>query len=294
MRRLTLTLAVAAAVTLAATRAADPTPPAGELGVYFGWSAGELARLQLLADPCPAPDAPVSLGLGGNPLAAANAALGLPVAASALFLTGPAAPLASAHSVAFTCRAGGAGAYPIGEAALVELPAQHLPTPTLVARAADPADGLAARLLMLNGDREVVLEAIEYAPSAWETGAVLAAAGSRAQIGLLERVLRGESAVPAAAAPPAPSPWDAGYFAPDDPRALRPRRAEALDLRLGPGEAALILIEQTSLARSLFARTAVLYPVVTLYEPATGARQRLGFDAPVVGVTRSWLSRSGG
>lgn len=295
MRRLAVTLAVALTVTFAVVRAAEQ-PRAGTPGVYFGWLAGDRARLQLLADPCPAPDATISLTLGENRLELGNARLGVPMQLNVAHLAeGASAPVTLARSARFACRDGDAGVYPIGAAALVALPAPPTGSPALVVRAGDPTGEVAARLLVLNGGSSVVLESIHYAPRGWARGTVRAAGGSRAQIDHLERAL-GPSVDPAGAVTitEKPSAWDAAHLDPADPRALRPRRAEALGLELGPGEAALILLDQSSLARSPRQRPVVLYPVVTFYEPATGVRTRLGSETPLVGVTRSWLGRSGG
>lgn len=296
-----LVTALAALLTTAG-RGPAPLQPAPPHGIYFGWASAVGGRLQLLGHPCPAPDAArwISAPLSADAslgLRQANADLGLPLDAGAMLLDDVSSVRAAVgrarwDSVAYACRAGGLGRRAIGAAELVEVGAETTSL-TLVARAADPTSPLAGRLLVINGGAgEVVVERLEYAPGRFATGRVRAAAGSRAQIAALEASLAPVAS--AAEGPAPPSPWDAGYLAPADERALQVRSAEDLDLSLGPGEVALLLVEAASLRRTLTARPVVLYPVVTVADAKTGNRYGAGFATPLVGRSRSWLGRLGG
>lgn len=297
---LLVALLVALAVTMAASRPADGRwPPSG---VYFGWASASDLRLQLLGHTCPAPDGArwlaAELPAGGSlGLRQVNADLGLPLEAAAMLIDDPGN---SGHgtgptrfgSLSYACRSGSSGRVSIGSAELTNVPGVASAL-TLVTRAADPYDRLVGRLLVSNsGSNALVLEAVEYAPRELATLTVRAAAGSRAQVMAIESGVA--PLVDGAQLPPPPSRWDAGHLPPTDPRSLRPRSADDLDLRLDPGETALILVEASSLRRTATPRRLILYPVVTVREVVSGARHSAGFTAPLVGTSRSWLGRWGG
>lgn len=268
-------------------------------GIYFGWTTAVDMRFQVMGHACPAPDSARQVtaelqGGGRVELELANADLGLPIEAAAM-LGAHALNVEGAQSISsltYFCRSGAEGSVGIGKATLtpVDTTPQQV---TLIVRSADPGSILAGRLLVINGGAgPVVLEAIAYAPAEFMTGTLRAASGSR------EQILAVESAVAPLPAgterPRPPNQWDAGYLSPSNPRNLRSRSAADLDITLAPGETALLLLDATSLRRTLSARPVVLYPVITLRDVTSGTRLAAGFHEPLAGVTRSWLGRRGG
>jgi hypothetical protein len=158
-------------------------------------------------------------------------------------------------------------------------------------------------VLVLSNDTEeaLVLQALRIAPHRVASGNVLAAAGDRALVpAWLGAVFGMPNARPLGGTtdPATLTPWDAGYQDPADPRTLRVRSAEHLDLQMLPGEMAMIVVGEDALARTLVPRPALLYPVLG-YATSTegtaggvahdeGETSWLGLTTPLFGSTPAW------
>lgn len=130
-----------------------------------------------------------------------------------------------------------------------------------------PAVGL-MEFTLLNGDRPVRLTSFEYAGADVSTGLIRAAAGHRESVALWRGLVHGPGHN--RPGPDEVTPWDAAYQSPADARYLRERRADALDLEIGPYEAAFLVVDGRSFRTTATRLPLVLFPLVR-YESARGA-----------------------
>ncbi|MFO7544358.1 MAG: hypothetical protein R6W77_02575 [Trueperaceae bacterium] len=300
-----------------------------EHGIYFGWASAEGGVLRLAGRVCSADDPVVTvsiphedeaLTLGTGDVRTEHADLGLPERVAALSLVPTTASLARLtaataatrkgspapaegvtppawHDVTFRslvarCRSGAETQAGVGIASWLVLP----PTPQgepdtalrVVAARAAPHLGVLAALVVANEGREPVTVArLTYAPDGTATGRVRAAAGTAAQLAGWRWLATGPGN--GAVDPAGLTPWHAAYQSPEDPRAMRARSAEALGLSLAPGEVAMIVIDQGSLAAARPPRRVILYPVLSVTNGTGTTRSVLfvGSPLPAVGWTTS-------
>src|SRR5690606_21781354 len=152
---------------------------------------------------------------------------------------------------------------------------------------------LAALVVANEGNDPVILARVTYAPTGTATGRVRAAAGGTAQLA----AWRWRSTGPGNGAvdPAGLTPWHAAYQSPSDPRAMRVRSADALDLPLAPGEVAMIVIDQDSLATTRPPRRVILYPVLSVASGAgiDGGRGSIRDTGSAIGTSRDTGSAVG-
>ena len=191
------------------------------------------------------------------------------------------------HLVA-RCRGGAETRAGVGIATWMVLPAPPLNEPAstvrVVAARSAPHLGVLAALVVANeGNDPVILARVTYAPTGTATGRVRAAAGSTAQLA----AWRWRSTGPGNGAvdPAGLTPWHAAFQSPSDPRAMRLRSADALDLPLGPGEVAMIVIDQDSLTAAHPPRRVILYPVLSVTSGDGGSTS--GSTGSSTGTTRT-------
>lgn len=208
----------------------------------------------------------------------------------------------------------------LGSAAVMLLDAAPADALTVSQRRVPPATE-ALGILVISNDAEhpVTLRSLTYASGRASTGSVRGAAGEPAYLPLWLAEAYGSPQVPTATGPASPggdgaarttrplagtvdpaslTPWDAAYLDPDDPRALRERRADRLDLSMQPGDVAVIVVDQRALRRTLVQRPALLYPVIgytlgldsePLDSTTTPAHiATLGLDTALYGHSPSW------
>jgi len=166
----------------------------------------------------------------------------------------------------------------------------------VTSRRVPPAAELLGVLVLGNdADEAITLRSLRIAPRRASTGSVMAAAGDRALVASWLGAVSGARATRPLAGtsdPAALTPWDAAYQNPQDPRALRERSADHLDLRLRPGEMAVIVVGERALARTLLSRPALLYPVLGYAEGTAGSDGAetvwVGLTTPLFGATPAW------
>lgn len=310
-----LTIAVSCALAWggkAALRTALSATAAGPLmsGVYYGWTDGTRGSFNVLGSACPggatdlAPvdalttawllgpgleaaftppavdHAPVELGFASPRPAVAFA----PAALADAFTHASASNAQSPVDVALVrltvrCRSHAEASVRLGSAAVRRLPAGGSAPLHVEERRMPPASGLLGALVVVNdGDAVLTLLALDYAPSAAATGAIMAATGPRELLpGWLAEVL------PAAPAAAPATPWQRAYRDPADGRGLTPRAAAALGLDIAPGDVALLVVPRSALRATLVPRPVLLYPVLTVATQAETVS--VGLLTPLHGVT---------
>ena len=318
-------LAVALAGLLTAV-AATRSRPSLATGVYYGWTDGHTGLFQVLGDACPAaPGAhaavvaayltrgttlvelrPPAVATAAEPLVFGEAVPVLSFAPRALgALVGGGSERGTEQGYAETaltrlmvgCRSHAAAGARLGSAALALVPSTGAAVNAaggvgVTARRVPPASGLLGVLVLSNDSGEpLVVRALRYAPRGAATGIVLAAAGERSMVAAWLGAVFGAPAAHSLVGtldPTVLTPWDAAYQAPAEPGALRERSADDLDLRLLPGDMALIAIDQRALARTLVPRPALLYPVLGHAADDDGPVTWSGVTTPLYGSTLAW------
>lgn len=256
----------------------DRGSPSLAAGVYFGWSDGADGELYLYGEGCgpaEAGDAVRQVELTGP-----TGAITVPGTATEqlwgaldrvklhpyLKLTVVTERTMEFDRVAIRCRS--------GVEAVARVAAQVIRTPTPERASLDPSSplggsdpvslpdvGLVAEYSFVTRSDPLTLVSFAGVPPWASTGLVTAAAGQPAAKGVWLTIVR-----PGGYAGPGyiteTHPWSAAYQAPDDPRALRQRPGEGLDLRLGPAEAGILVVDGASFVTTPHPKPALLTPLI--------------------------------
>lgn len=133
-------------------------------------------------------------------------------------------------------------------------------TPHLITH---PGAHHAAELTIATGNTALEITRIEYAPNAAATGLVLAATGHPAMVPLWRTLGRPEG-LAKPLNPAALTPWDSAYQHPSETGYLSERPAAALNLKIPPAAAGMLIITRSSFRATPHSRPIISRPLLII------------------------------